>query len=79
MTKKLIILSLATIFLAVGCVAFPEDGGYYNGGYDYRYDRRYDRDYDNRYDRERDRQRWEYQQRQNHLELERKKRELERH
>ena len=64
MTKKLIILSLATTFLTVGCVAFPEDGGYYNGSYD----NRYDRDYDNRYDRERDRQRWEYQQRQKRME-----------
>ena len=29
MASKIIALSLATAFLAVGCVAFPEDGGYY--------------------------------------------------
>ncbi len=58
MTKKLILLSCATAFLAVGCVAFPEDG-YYDGRYDPRYDRRHDYD-DRRYDN--DRQRWEYQQ-----------------
>lgn len=66
MAKKIILLSFATAFLAVGCVAFPEDG-YYDGRYDQRYDRRYDnndRRYDNRYDRrydsryEQDRRTW---------------------
>ncbi len=57
MASKIIALSLATAFLAVGCVAFPEDGGYYDGRYDQRYDRRYelDRRYeqDRRYERQR--------------------------
>ena len=57
MAKKLMLLALATTFLAVGCVAFPENDGYYDG----RYDHRSDRDYDYRYDRERNRQHWEYQ------------------
>ncbi|GIT84000.1 hypothetical protein DSM16313_17820 [Acinetobacter seohaensis] len=43
MAKKLILLSCATAFLAVGCVAFPEDG-YYDGRYDPRYERRHDYD-----------------------------------
>lgn len=69
---------MVTSFLAVGCVAFPENGGgYYDGRYDQRNDRRYDRD-DDRYERERNQQRWEYQQRQKRLELDRKKRDLER-
>src|SRR5574344_180882 len=70
MTKKLILLSCATAFLAVGCVVVPDEG-YYDGRYEPRYDddhRRYDND----------RQRWEYQQGKNRVELERRKRELER-
>ena len=54
MAKKLMLLALATTFLAVGCVAFPENDGYYDG----RYDHRSDRNYDYRYDRERNRQHW---------------------
>ena len=51
MAIKIIALSLATAFLAVGCVAFPEDGGYYDGRYDQRYDRGYEQD--RRYDLQR--------------------------
>ncbi len=72
MTKKLILLSCATAFLAVGCVVVPDEG-YYDGRYEPRYDVHDDhRRYDN------DRQRWEYQQGKNRVELERRKRELER-
>lgn len=55
MAIRIITVSLATAFLAVGCVAFPDDG-YYDGRYDSR-----DRGYDYRYDQDRryDRQRWE--------------------
>lgn len=69
MAIKIITISLATAFLTVGCVAFPDDG-YYDG----RYDRR-DRGYDYRYDQDRryDRQRWEYEQQRKRLELERRK------
>ena len=66
MTKRIILLSLASS-LFVGCVAFPEDG-YYDGRYGHRYD--YDDRHDDRY--ERDRQRWEYEQRQNRIERERR-------
>jgi len=41
MAKKLMLLALATTFLAVGCVAFPENDGYYDGRYDHRSDRDY--------------------------------------
>ena len=51
MHKKLLLFCMIP-FLAVGCVAFPEDSGYANGGYDHRYERN-----DDRYERERDRQR----------------------
>ena len=51
MHKKLLLLFFMIPFLAVGCVAFPEDSGYANGGYDHRYERN-----DDRYERERDRQ-----------------------
>ncbi|MEQ1412492.1 hypothetical protein ABLU04_13805 [Acinetobacter indicus] len=64
MSRKLLLVSCATVFLAVGCVAFPEDG-HYNGRYDHRYDRDYDRNYD--YRRMTERQRWEYEQRQKRL------------
>lgn len=38
MARKLLLVSLATTFLAVGCVALPDDG-YYDGRYDRGYDR----------------------------------------
>ena len=59
---KAFLATVTTAFLAVGCVAFPEDsyssrGGYYgNTGYGSGYGTRYDqndRRYDDRYDRER--------------------------
>lgn len=57
MAIKALFISLTTAFLAVGCVAFPDNGPYYSGGYD-RSDRNYDRDYNrnierSRYERER--------------------------
>src|SRR5690606_41570569 len=65
MATKVIMLALATAFLAVGCVAFPEndhyDGRYDGRGYDYHYDQ------DHRYNR----QRWQYEQHRKRLELER--------
>lgn len=57
MAIKALFISLVTAVLAVGCVAFPDDGPYYSGGYE-RSDRNYDRDYNknierSRYERER--------------------------
>jgi len=60
MAIKALIVSFITSIIAVGCVAFPEDG-YDSRGYgqpvyrDYGYGQRYDP----RYDRNNDRQRWE--------------------
>lgn len=55
MAIKAMIISLATALLAVGCVAFPEDGSYRQSIY---HDD-YDRGYNYRYDRHSDRTRWE--------------------
>lgn len=73
MAIKAIIMSLATALLAVGCVAFPEDGSYRQGGYQYgAYDR------DRGYDHNSDRNRWEreraYRLQQARLEQERQRR-----
>ena len=61
MALKALFISLITSFIAVGCVAFPEDHydsrgyGYQSyGGYGYPNGRNYDRRYDDRYDRRHD-------------------------
>ena len=79
---KAFLATVTTAFLAVGCVAFPEDsyssrGGYYgNTGYGTRYDQN-DRRYDDRYDRERayrlQQARIEQDRRQNQLDHDRRK------
>ena len=78
---KALIATITTAFLAVGCVAFPEDGyssrgGYYGntsyGAYDDRGYKRNNRHYDDRYDRER-----AYRSQQARIEQDRRQRQLD--
>mgnify|MGYP003610259801 FL=1 len=78
---KALIATITTAFLAVGCVAFPEDGyssrgGYYGntsyGTYDDRGYKRNNRHYDDRYDRER-----AYRLQQARIEQDRRQRQLD--
>ena len=78
---KALIATITTAFLAVGCVAFPEDGyssrgGYYGntsyGAYDDRGYKRNNRHYDDRYERER-----AYRLQQARIEQDRRQRQLD--
>ena len=78
---KALIVAVTTAFLAVGCVAFPEDGyssrgGYYGntsyGAYDDRGYKRNNRHYDDRYERER-----AYRLQQARIEQDRRQRQLD--
>ena len=78
---KALIATITTAFLAVGCVAFPEDGyssrgGYYGntsyGTYDDRGYKRNNRHYDDRYERER-----AYRLQQARIEQDRRQRQLD--
>lgn len=87
MTIKVILISLASAVLSVGCVAFPDDGRYSNGAYghlggydrsdhDYRYNRAYQNNRNNEYNRAR----WEHERaqhlHQSRLDQQRREREL---
>lgn len=61
MMIKTILLSFTTAILAVGCVAFPDDGPYNNTGYNStrHYNGGYDQRYNTRYNQNNERARWE--------------------
>ncbi len=87
MAIKALFVSLITSLLAVGCVAFPDDGydsrGYGSYGHPVYRDYDYDRAYDARYDPYKDRQRWEreraYRIQQQRIEQQRRENQLKNH